>query len=378
VATFNPQLAVWSNSPGANELEAHLLRAFAARFGLDPRAAGGSFTGGGAEANLSALVVALSSAFPRYGEEGLRALPAQPTFYVSEETHRTMEKAAHVAGLGRAAMRVVEVRADLTMDLDDLARRLAEDRAAGLAPFLVVGTAGTTNAGAVDPLPELARVCEQERLWFHVDAAWGGTAALSPKLRGHIAGVERADSLTFDPHKQLSMPLGTGMFLVRRKEALGAAFYVDAAYARQQGDIHEPYTHSMQWSRRFIGLKLFMTLAVEGWDGVARRLEHQSAMADALRAQLPSRGWSVEAPSALPVVCLRDARAGEGAAPGHHDRLAAEVVRRGAVWLTSSRLHGTREVLRACICSYRTGPAELELLLEELEAARGAVSGGAR
>src|SRR5213596_2534148 len=158
VAMYNPQLATWRTSPAANEIERHTLAWLAEKFGL-PAHALGSFTSGGAEANLSAVIVALTRAFPDYGEHGLRRLSASPTIYVTAEAHHSFNKIAHMTGLGRRAIRTVAIDHHLKMDLGDLARRVAEDRRGGFAPFMVVGTGGTTAAGAIDPLPDLARFC---------------------------------------------------------------------------------------------------------------------------------------------------------------------------------------------------------------------------
>src|SRR5213594_1366475 len=150
VAMYNPQLATWRTSPAANEIERHTLAWLAGKFGL-PAESAASFTSGGAEANLSAVVVALTRAFPGYGERGLRGLSASPTIYLTGEAHHSFSKIAHMTGLGREAIRPVATDANLKMDIADLARRVVEDRRRGLAPFLVVGTAGTTGAGVIDP-----------------------------------------------------------------------------------------------------------------------------------------------------------------------------------------------------------------------------------
>ena len=217
VAMYNPQLANWRTSPAANEMERHTLGWLADKFGL-PGEAIATFTSGGTEANLSAVVVALTRAFPDYGEHGLRHLNGVPSIYLTEETHHSFSKIAHMTGLGRRALRPVVTDRDLKMNLGELRRRVAEDRQNGFLPFMVVGTGGTTAAGVIDPLPELGHFCREEGLWFHVDAAWGGSAILSPKLRHHLAGIEAADSITCDAHKWLSVSMGCGMFFCRHPE----------------------------------------------------------------------------------------------------------------------------------------------------------------
>src|SRR5262249_1368544 len=184
------------------------------------------------------------------------------------------------------------------------------DRGSGLLPFLVVGTAGTTNAGAIDPLPDLAALCRDEGLWFHVDAAWGGAAAVSDRLRPLLAGIERADSATGDAHKWLSVPVSAGMFFCRHRAPLEAAFGVQAAYVPPKRDTEAPdnLRTSLQWSRRFMGLKVFMVLAEQGLGGVAARIDHQAAMGDLLRARLRGRGFVLLNDTPPPGVCFTHPR----------------------------------------------------------------------
>src|SRR6202522_235402 len=173
VAMYNSQLANWRTSPAANEIERHTLGWLAAKFGL-PRNSIATFTSGGTEANLSAVVVALTRAFPDYGEHGLRHLNAQPSIYLTAETHHSFSKIAHMTGLGRRALRAIPTDRCLKMNLGELKKRVAEDRQNGFLPFLVVGAGGTTAAGVIDPLTEIGHFCREEGLWFHADAAWGG------------------------------------------------------------------------------------------------------------------------------------------------------------------------------------------------------------
>src|SRR3989441_5402751 len=197
-----------------------------------------------------------------------------------------------MTGLGRRALRPVATDRQLQMDLGDLARQVAADRHDGLAPFMVVGTVGTTGAGVIDPLPELARFCRSEGLWLHVDAAWGGAAILSPRLRGYLAGIEAADSITCDAHKWFSVPMAAGMFFCRHPEAISAAFRAETSYmpGPTVGPVVDPYTTTVQWSRRFIGLKLFLALAEDGEAGYVEMIEHQARMGDVLREALRRAG----------------------------------------------------------------------------------------
>jgi aromatic-L-amino-acid decarboxylase len=246
----------------------------------------------------------------------------------------------------------------------ELVARIEADRADGFAPFLVVGTAGSTSAGAVDPLADLAEVAEREGLWFHVDAAWGGAAALVPELRPLLAGIERSGSLTFDAHKFLSVPMGAGLYLTRHSGVLDRTFRVAAGYMPGSGKagIVDPYAHSMQWSRRFIGLKLFLSLAVAGWRGYEEVIRHQVAMGQLLRQRLDASGWQVINDTPLPLVCFTR-RAGATAA--RLEAVAAAVTASGEAWLNSVPL-GSGTALRACITSYRTAPADIDSLIDTL------------
>src|SRR5438093_8604077 len=195
VAAFNPQLAAWSHSPFATEVEQHIIRSLGSRFGYEAAQTDGTFASGGAEANHTALLAALTDRFADFARLGLRALPAQPVFYISAEGHHSFHKAARLCGLGTEALREVPVDSALRLDPDALSSQIREDRRLGLAPFMVVGTAGTTSAGAIDPIPDVAGIAEREGLWYHVDAAWGGAAELLPELRSLLEGNERADPI---------------------------------------------------------------------------------------------------------------------------------------------------------------------------------------
>jgi len=374
-ATLNPQLAAWSHSPLAVETERRMIHAFAGKFGLSQEHADGCLTSGGAEANLTALLCALTERWPGVLDSGVQSIAARPVFYASAESHHSFLKAARTAGLGRAALRTVPVTDELQMDSDALRRMIEEDRGLGCEPFLIIGTAGTTGAGVVDPLVAISEVARANRLWFHVDAAWGGAAVLVPELRAVLSGIETADSITFDPHKSLSIPMGAGMFLTRHRYALSRIFSVSTAYMPKEGErlaVVDPYVHSMQWSRRFIGLKLFLTLATTGWDGYARILRHQSEMGDLLRGRLTASGWSIVNRTKLPVVCFTPSD--EEWDMAMHQRASDAVVESGSAWISTIMLGGKKPALRACITNYRTGPEHIETLLVVLSNVRDGLS----
>jgi glutamate/tyrosine decarboxylase-like PLP-dependent enzyme len=373
-ATLNTQLAAWSHSPLAVDTESHLISAFADKFRLPGKQADGCLTSGGAEANFTALLCAVANRWPEVLDGGLRHLAAQPVFYASAESHHSFLKASCAAGLGRSALRIVPVKADLQMDTDALQAMVEHDRAAGFDPFLVIGTAGTTGAGTVDPLITIGEIARAHNLWFHADAAWGGAAALCPGLRETLAGIETADSLTFDPHKGLSIPMGAGMFLTRHSHILSKIFSVSTAYMPKEGrglTVVDPYVHSLQWSRRFIGLKLFLTLATAGWDGYAQVLQHQADMGDLLRNRLAASNWKIVNQTRLPVVCFTPADRTWNMR--QHQQAADAVVASGKSWISTILLDGKTPALRACITNYRTEPEHLEMLIEVLSAVRETV-----
>lgn len=366
-AAFNPQLAAWSHAPAAVEIESWTLAYLARRCGLGEDA-GGSFTSGGAEANATALHLALTRAVPGLATVGLGGAGVRPTLYASAESHLAWLKIAHVSGLGREAVRLVPVDGRLRMDPAELRRLLARDVRDGHLPVLVVATAGTTSAGVVDPLADLAEIAAGSGCLLHVDAAWAGAAVLSDRLRPHLAGIERADSVTIDPHKWLSMPMGTGAFVTRHAGLLAETYAVETSYMPERvGAAADPYTHSVQWSRRFAGLKLFLTLATVGREGYAAQLERDVRLGDRLRAGLAASGWAVVNETPLPVVCFAD-RARPGDAE-HHRRIAAEVVDGGGAWISTTAVAG-QPCLRACVTSHRTTERDVDALVDMVAAAR--------
>jgi glutamate/tyrosine decarboxylase-like PLP-dependent enzyme len=365
VAMFNSQLANWRTSPAANEIERHTLGWLTEKFGL-PEDSIATFTSGGMEANLSAVVVALTHAFPEYGEHGLRHLSGEPLIYLTRETHNGFNKIAHMVGLGRRNLRAVATDSGLKMDVEDLKRQVAEDREHGFLPFMVVGNAGTTAAGVIDPLPEIGQFCKEAGLWFHADAAYGGAAIVSLSLRHHLAGTEIADSITCDAHKWLSVPMGCGMFFCRHRDSVAQAFRSDVTYmpgktAGQQAEASktfDPLTHSAQWSRRFIGLKLFMSLALRGEAGCAGMIDHQTRMGQVMRSVLTASGWRIINSTPLPVICFRR----EGLAA---TALLAAMRERQIAWMSEAEIGGV-PVIRACITSFKTTEKDVEWVVGEM------------
>jgi glutamate/tyrosine decarboxylase-like PLP-dependent enzyme len=359
VAAYNPQLASWRTSPAANEIERHTLSWLANKFGFPPNAIA-TFTNGGAEANLSAVIAALERAFPAYGDDGLGSLAASPVIYLSAEAHHSFTKIAQMCGVGRNALRLIPTDGELRMDVAAIVEAIEDDRKNGKTPLMVIGTAGTTAAGAIDPLPELAEVCRDQKLWFHVDAAWGGAAIVSPLLRQHLKGIEQADSITCDAHKWFSVSMACGMFFCRHRDTIARAFRVETSYmpGGAGGETFDPYTNSVQWSRRFTGLKLFLSLAERGEAGQAQMIEHQARMGVLLRERLIGDGWRVANSSPLPVVCFT--RDGLDIAA-----FLAALQRDQIAWMSPVKING-KQFVRACITSSKTTADDIEWVVKRI------------
>jgi glutamate/tyrosine decarboxylase-like PLP-dependent enzyme len=361
---FNPQLASATTSPVPVEMEAHVIRAVAARAGL-PADAAGHFTSGGSEANCTAVIAALTAAHPGFAREGVRCFAGRPVFYVSRESHLAWIKIAHQAGIGRDAVRLVATDGGGRMSMAHLRAAIAADRAHGCVPFLIVATVGTTGGGMVDPLAACAAFAADQGIWFHADAAWGGAVIASPRHAAVLAGMERADSITIDAHKWLATTMGCGMFITRRADVLSAAFQVANDFMPPSAASGDPYVVSMQWSRRFLGLRLFLALATAGWDGYAAHVERAIALATQLGIAMTARGWTVVNDPALAVVCLVP----PAGAPAD---IVRHVLASGRAWVSTASFEG-RAVVRACVTHGLTGEPDLAVLVEALEEAEGSL-----
>ncbi|MFW9916785.1 MAG: pyridoxal phosphate-dependent decarboxylase family protein, partial [Candidatus Thorarchaeota archaeon] len=257
-----------------------------------------------------------------------------------------------------------------------LQEQIETDRNAGYAPFLIVATAGTTSAGIVDPLASIADIAASANVWFHVDAAWGGAAVFVPELCSILDGIERADSITFDAHKWLSVPMGAGLYVTRHPDILRRTFSISTSYMPTDAhglNVIDPYRHSIQWSRRFIGLKVFLSLAVIGWDGYRAVIQHQVAMGDLLRQKLEEGGWGIVNQTDLPVVCFVNERDREREPDRFLETVAKKVVASGKAWISSTFLNNKVPVLRACITNYRTEPAHVLVLTDLLNRIRAEI-----
>ncbi len=357
---FNPQLASSSSSPVPVAIEDHVIQQVAKRAGLLVPASG-HFATGGSEANATALICALTHLIPEFSELGVRGARGQPVFYTSAECHIAWLKVAHQTGIGRNALRLIKTDGQGRLDIVALEAAIAEDRARGELPVMIVATAGTTGAGRIDPLAACARLAEREHLWFHVDAAWGGAAIASKRLRPLLAGMELADSITIDAHKWFATTMGCAMFITTNNSVLNRAFHSSTSFmAPAAQSLVDPYLNSIQWSRRFIGLRMFLTLSAAGWEGLARHVERAVDLTRYIGDQLIAHGWKVvNDPSlavlaALPPPHLGDARS-----------LVRKVVASGHAWVAPTTTEGV-DVVRICVTNGETTIADANALVNAL------------
>jgi len=374
-ALYNPQLASSKSAPFPLQVERFLIRYLGVRAGYAIEKIEGTFTTGGTEANLSALLCALYAKFPQCRELGVAGLSARPVVYASSETHHSVQKAMLTAGLGLEALRVLKVDTDFKLPVDRLQTQIQEDLRRGLAPLMVVATLGSTSGGVLDPVSKIASVCRAFGLWLHVDAAFGGAAVLLDDSSHITQGMDRSDSFTLDAHKWLNMPFGCSMLITRQKGCLRRAFSTeDNVYMPQASDVSsdfEPYRDSLQWSRRFAGLGLFMELAQVGRSGVAASMERHMKMADELRRMLREVGLTPLNETPLPVVCVAVSESRE-----ETSQICDELCARLKAFLTVTVL-GDRPVLRIGINNGLTSHQDLRDLVEQLHIvvgeSRGAV-----
>ncbi len=359
---INRYTGIADAGPGLVALESHLVRWLVELFGL-PVTGGGILTTGGSMAALSALVAARHTML---GEDF-----ADGVIYLSDQAHGSIAKAARIAGFPARALRTVPVDDDARLDPRELARMIAADRAAGLRPACVVATAGTTNLGIIDPLPELADVAEAEGLWFHVDAAYGGFFQLTDRGRDRLAGIERADSVVLDAHKGLFLPFGTGCLLVRSEETLRRSHAGEAAHYLQDMTVRDLPNFadiSPELTRDIRGLRVWLPLHLHGVAAFRSTLDEKLDLAqrayDALSAD---DNLTVLARPELSIVAFRVRR--PDGDPEAEDRATRAVLSgvnaEGRAFLSSTHVAG-RDVGRVCILNHRTDAARVDEAIESV------------
>ncbi len=351
------------------EVERQIAAWAAALFGF-PRDASGLFVTGTSAANHLALLVARNASLgDEVRRDGLRDCGPQLTAYTSAEAHGCIKQAMEMAGIGSRFLRLIPVDARGAMRLDHLAEAIVADRARGLRPFLVAATAGTVNTGAFDDLAAVADICAKEKIWYHVDGAFGALVALSPTLSPLIRGIERADSIAFDFHKWAHVPYDAGFLLVRDPDRHRRTFRSPAAYLHRApsglaaGETW-PCDLGPDLSRGFRALKTWFTLRVHGADKIGACIEHTCRVARHLERRLIEQAqlYELAAPVALNIVCfgLRTSPDGE-----LNKAIVIDLQERG-VAAPSTTILGGRTVIRAAIVNHRTTEGDMDALMTAL------------
>jgi len=373
-AAVNPNVGGWVLSPMASEIEAQTIRWIAEMIGY-PREAGGVLVTGGTMANFVAFLAARKAQLPwdarthGLGGEGARRLRV----YASTETHTWIHKAVDLFGLGLDSISWISVNSGQQINTVELRERICADKAQGDLPFLVIGTAGTVSTGAVDPLPEIASIARKHGLWFHVDGAYGGFAAVAPNAPADLRGIREADSVAVDPHKWLYAPLEAGCTLVRDRPALRDAFtqYRPSYYQLLQ-DAEEAvnyFEYGPENSRGFRALKIWLAIRQVGREGYARMIGDDIRLAKTLFELAAAHPELQAFRQGLSIATFRyvpsDLQPGDEKVEEYLNQLNSELLGRlqksGEAFLTNAVIGGTF-VLRACIVNFRTSLADIRAL----------------
>lgn len=366
-SAVNPNVGAWPLSPMASEIEAQTVRWIAEMIGY-PTDCGGLFVSGG---NMANLVCFLSARQAKAGRD-VRKLGMNGTrlrVYCSKETHTWIQKAADISGMGTDAIRWIASDDECRMDLQALREQIVADIEAGDRPILVVGTAGTVGTGAIDPLPELAALCREFNVWFHVDGAYGAFAAALPDAPSALSALRDADSIAVDPHKWLYAPLEAGCALVRNSQSLRDAFAYHPPYYHFGSEAINYFDFGPQNSREFRALKVWLALQQAGVAGYIEMIGNNIAMAAELFRQIERLPEIQAFTQSLSITTFRfvppDLDNGNGEAETYLDRLNAELLtllqNSGDAYLSNAIVHG-KFALRACIVNFRTSRADIEEL----------------
>jgi len=365
----NRYVGVWQAAPALVQLEANVLAWFADWMGFPPSARG-LLTSGGSLANFGAIVSAREKLLGPALRDGV--------LYTSTQAHHCIAKAAKLAGILPDRVRAIPADGSFRMRVDALSAAIATDRAAGLRPFCVASTAGTTNTGAVDPLEEIADLCAEQGLWHHVDGAYGAFFHAVPELRPLLAGLSRADSLALDPHKGLFLPYGTGALLVRDGEALRAAHAATAHYLPPTPDGDEFYDASQygpELSRDFRGLRVWLAVKLHGAAAFRAAIAEKRALAVSAAERLARvPGLVMDAAPQLSLFAFHLAWPGATQAQCNDAtaELLAAVNARQRVMLTGCLVDG-RRLARICVLSFRTRAAHIDAAVQDVAEEAAAV-----
>jgi glutamate/tyrosine decarboxylase-like PLP-dependent enzyme len=383
-SALNQNAGAWRNGPTSAIIEARVLRWLCDLIGYGPKSFG-VLASGGTEANLIALKCArdrthqgdtAGQTFLPVPTQGLRSIPGDLTVYASEQCHFSIERSLDILGLGRKSLRKIPTDENFHIRPDVLQKQLESDRNAGFTPCCVIGIAGATSTGVIDPLAQLAAIARENNCWYHVDAAYGGTLSFSDKHRDRLQGIELADSITFDPHKWMFVPFACGAVLVREGgRVLRDAFDITPEYLNEDrggADVEfDFFRYGQMGTRRFTSLKLWMALKVMGRSGYAGVIEHQIELTEYLASRLDELpDFSRVGPVETAVCCFRFLPARLRNIDGveqdrFQQRLQQAIERGGEAWITTTVLNG-RRALRVNINSFLTERRHIDDLVDLL------------
>ena len=371
---LNQNAGAWRNGPTSAMIEARVISWLCDLLNYGPQSFG-TLASGGSEANLIALKCARDSVAANIKDRGVRTAPGDLVIYASDQCHYSIDKSADILGLGREGVRKIPTDDRFHVKLDALREAIAKDREAGLVPCCIVGVAGTTSTGAIDPLESLASIARENDCWYHVDAAYGGPLAFSPRHRDKLRGIELADSITFDPHKWMFVPFSCGATLVRDGgRVLRDAFDMSPEYLSEDrggADVEfDFFRYGQMGTRRFNSLKLWMAIKFMGREGYAKTVERQIGLTKYLAQQLDDlkdfkRVGEVE----TAVCCFRFSPSPDLSGPDLdrlQQRLQQVIERSGEAWLTTTVLHG-RSAMRVNINSFLTEQHHIDGLVDLLK-----------
>ncbi len=357
---FDVNLAVWAGA--ASQVEDQAVRWVSEFVGFP--AAAGAFTSGGTISNVTALAAARERALPGARRDGMTGRRA--ALYCSREAHYSVVRSAELLGIGSGQVRALELDGQRRLRPDAVAEAIDADRADGITPVAVVATAGTTLTGAVDPMDALADVCAERKVWLHVDGAYGVAAATTASAGHLFTGLDRADSVTLDAHKWLFLPKACGVVLVRRHEDLHGALAHEEDYIPHERPDHHMVDITLEYSRPFRALKLWLAFRAHGADAIRAAVERNLGQARLLYDEVARRDELEHlcGPPQLSIVPFRHVPPGvEGADLDEHNaRLVEELQRQGDVWVAPARVDGS-VCLRPCVVNYRTTDDDVRALV---------------
>ncbi len=356
----NEYAGMYYGGPGAVTIENEMLNWLKEVFRF-PKSSVGNLTSGGSIANL----IALTAARDKHGIKNEKITSS--VIYLSAHVHHCIQKALRIIGLEDVVVREVELDDNSKIITSKLKELIAADKAAGLNPFLVIASAGTTDTGAIDPLEEIGTIAKSNNLWYHIDGAYGGFFIITERAKNQFKGIEMADSLVCDPHKGLFLPYGLGAVLVKDKEALFKSHHYTANYmqdAFQEGMPLNPADVSPELTKHFRGLRMWLPLQIHGIGPFKACLEEKLYLTDYFRAELTTRGFEVGPEPDLSVSYFWYPSGGDE--NDFNKRLMEEIHKDGRIFLSSTKVHG-REVIRMAILSFRTKKQTIDTCLEMID-----------